>query len=248
MAEQAETINMHLLSVMDGDTKTKATVDLTGASYEMSLGNVCEGRYLGQVIKAEYKKTNDGTGVNVSTVVKIVGPTGCSEVGKNAFRDVPIPIGSLKDPKVMGKRFYYNLLMGSLISASGLNNPDKKPIEKEQIMALGALRDMSPADINGGLCFVNIVVVKQTQGRRKGEDKSELSYILHEDYAEAPGPREADAGAVAAVSTKVARTGSGQPNSVPVEVAETKAAPAATAKAAPASGGLGMASSFLDGN
>jgi len=238
---------------MDGDKTTKMHVDLTGANYEMSRGIALEGRYLGQITKAELCKTNDGQGVNVSTAIKIIGPKPCSELGKIVYRDVPVPIGDPKDMKVSGKQFYFSLLIGSLISASGLNNPDRKPIAKEAIEGLGVVRAMSPEDINGALCFIDVTIVKQAQGRKKGEDRNDTAFILHEDFIEAPGP---NSGVVDGTVDGTQASG-GQPNVVPTTVPDAIPAALGTIPVVPdavpaalptAPGGAGAASSFLDGN
>ena len=178
----SQTINAHLLAVVDGDKTTPFETDMTDVNLNERLGPALEGRYKLKCVEAEYRRSKNPDaegiqGVNIFGVFSIAGPDGCSELGRRVFKTTPVPVGPVESKLVKGRKFMHARMVASFLSSGGK--------AREELENAGKLpENIPPGALEDKFCFGYI-----TEGvSNKGNPINEVAFIVVEDYDAAPGP------------------------------------------------------------
>lgn len=205
----------------DEDQRKTFSVDLSGHSWEGGISDhVIEGRYLLRVSAARYVPQKNGVGVNIRLVYDVVGPEGCSEVGKNLITYHPIKPGDSADPEVAKKNAFIQNAVASMLDFGGEYRK-------------GIIENLSPP------AMVNAYLAAWVTERKlpaRGDNPERVvgdirAYLSKEKYEKAPGPTTGRAKDASEIALSGKSNGGGQAQ-VPV-----KAQAADVASGLPVTGG-----------
>lgn len=190
--------NEHL--IVSGNAKIDLTKPfvLNWAAFSEGGGQMSDailsGNYQLKTVHVKADPRKDGDGTTVTFTDKVIGPEGCSEVGKTLYTRHSIPAGDLNSAENRKNTFIMRRLW------SAMTAKDPKVGEK-----LRALKERAyEKGIKGFETQEPFVKIKETTTKNGAPTAEIQSYISKEQYDESPGPFGGGNGAAA--STVVAAT------------------------------------------
>lgn len=176
MTEMNQT--MRSITGTEEDQAKPFTVDLRQHSWEGGISDhVIEGRYLLQTTGARYVGKKSGVGVNIRFTFSVVGPPGCSEVGKTLISYHPIEPGDPGNPEVQKKNAFIQNAVASMLDFADKYRRD-------------VIDNLTPSSLTNTTLAAWVTERKlpatgDYPERIVGEIKS---YLPKEKYEKAPGP------------------------------------------------------------
>jgi len=195
-------MNEAILAVVEGDQTGVITLDMTGFKLGGLSDDVAEGRYEIECGACEYRPSSGGNGVNMRFDWRIIGPAGCSALGKHVISFHPVPVGP--DPNATDfrkKAFFLRAVVASSLSHRGAAVP-------QQALNIG------PGSFRGRKAYA-FIVPEAYNGNPIGAVKS---YLSKEDFDAAPGVVTHVVGTIPVARSSVRQTQATSPASTHARV------------------------------